>query len=46
MVWLVSTEAARGLGLAPGSLTVAVVKSTEVVIETMNEPHTLTAGGA
>jgi len=34
VVSLMSTEAAQELGLAPGSLAVAVVKSTQVIIET------------
>ena len=34
VVSLMSTEAARELGLATGSLAVAVVKSTQVVVET------------
>jgi molybdopterin-binding protein len=34
VVSLISTEAARELGLAPGSLAVAVVKSTQVIVET------------
>jgi molybdopterin-binding protein len=33
VVSLMTTEAARELGLAPGSLAVAVVKSTDVCIE-------------
>ena len=33
VVSLISTEAARELGLAPGSLAVAVVKSTQVIVE-------------
>ncbi|MGH3821962.1 MAG: TOBE domain-containing protein [Pseudonocardiaceae bacterium] len=33
VVSLMSTEAAHELGLAPGSLAVAVVKSTQVIIE-------------
>jgi molybdopterin-binding protein len=41
VVSLMSTEAARELGLAPGSLAVAVVKSTQVVIETPNKPYTI-----
>jgi molybdopterin-binding protein len=43
VVSLISTEAARELGLSPGSLAVAVVKSTQVIIETPNNPHTLPA---
>jgi molybdopterin-binding protein len=38
MVSLMSTEAARELGLAPGLLAVAVVNSTQVLIET-NRTH-------
>lgn len=34
VVSLMSSEAARELGLAPGVLAVAVVKSTQVVVET------------
>lgn len=34
VVSLMSTEAAHELGLEPGSLAVAVVKSTQVIIET------------
>ena len=34
MVSLMSTEAVRDIGLAPGVLAVAVVKSTNVVVET------------
>ena len=34
VVSLMSTEAVHDLGLAPGSLAVAVVKSTQVIIET------------
>jgi len=34
LVSLMSAEAVRDLGLEPGSLTVAVVKSTHVVVET------------
>ncbi len=37
VVSLMSTEAASELGLVPGSLAVAVVKSTQVVIETPNK---------
>lgn len=37
VVSLMSTEAASELGLAPGSLAVAVVPSTQVVIETPNK---------
>lgn len=46
VVSLMSTEAARELGLKSGSLAVAVVKSTQVVIETANKPHTSRAVGA
>ena len=38
IVSLMSTEAVRELGLGPGSLAVAVVKSTQVVVETSNRP--------
>ena len=38
VVSLISLEAAHELGLEPGSLAVAVVKSTQVVIETSNRP--------
>jgi molybdopterin-binding protein len=34
VVSLMSTEAVKELGLAPGSLAVAVIKSTHVVVET------------
>jgi hypothetical protein len=37
VVSFVSTEAARELGLAPGSLAVAVRKSTQVITEAPNE---------
>jgi molybdopterin-binding protein len=37
VVSLMSTEAVRELGLAPGVLAVAVVKSTNVVVETPEE---------
>ncbi len=37
VVSLMSTEAVRELGLEPGSLAVAVVKSTTVVVETPEE---------
>lgn len=41
VVSLISAEAARELGLVPGSLAVAVVASTQVVIETPTKPaHT------
>jgi molybdopterin-binding protein len=38
VVSLISAEAARELGLVPGSLAVAVVASTQVVIETPAKP--------
>lgn len=38
LVSLMSSEAVRDLGLAPGVLAVAVVKSTQVVIEVPNAP--------
>jgi molybdopterin-binding protein len=38
IVSLMSTEAAHELGLEPGSLAVAVVKSTQVIVETSNRP--------
>jgi molybdopterin-binding protein len=38
VVSLMSTEAARELGLEPGSLAVAVVKSTQVLIEIPSKP--------
>jgi molybdopterin-binding protein len=34
VVSLMSSEAVRELGLTPGTLAVAVVKSTQVIIET------------
>jgi molybdopterin-binding protein len=34
VVSLMSTEAVRELGLTPGMLAVAVVKSTQVIVET------------
>jgi molybdopterin-binding protein len=37
VVSLMSTEAAHELGLEPGSLAVAVVKSTDVVVETQTD---------
>ncbi|MCI2420389.1 helix-turn-helix transcriptional regulator [Saccharopolyspora sp. K220] len=37
VVSLMSTEAVRELGLVPGALAVAVVKSTNVVVETPGE---------
>ncbi|MFI5614231.1 molybdopterin-binding protein [Amycolatopsis sp. NPDC051903] len=36
VVSLMSTEAVRDLGLVPGSLAVAIIKSTTVVVETPN----------
>jgi molybdopterin-binding protein len=39
VISLMSTEAAHELGLAPGSLAVAVVKSTQILIETPNKSH-------
>jgi molybdopterin-binding protein len=41
VVSLMSTEAARELGLAPGSLAVAIVKSTQVLIEIPDKPDQL-----
>lgn len=38
VVSLMSSEAVRDLGLEPGSVAVAVVKSTNVIVET-SEPH-------
>ncbi|MDT7598092.1 MAG: hypothetical protein QOK26_169 [Pseudonocardiales bacterium] len=38
VVSLMSSEAVRDLGLEPGSLAVAVIKSTNVVLETPNPP--------
>ena len=38
IVSLISTEAATELGLEPGVLAVAVVKSTNVVVERPNTP--------
>ena len=38
VVSLMSTEAVRELGLEPGSLAVAVVKSTQVMVETPRRP--------
>lgn len=46
VVSLMSTEAARELGLAPGSLAVAVVKSTQVIVETPTKSHTSVAESA
>ena len=42
VVSLMSTEAAQELDLQPGSLVVAVIKSTQVLIETASQPHMLT----
>lgn len=38
IVSLMSTEAVRELGLEPGALAVAVIKSTNVVVETPTRP--------
>ena len=46
VVSLMSTEAAREFELEPGSLAVAVVKSTQVLVETPNSPHPSTAESA
>jgi molybdopterin-binding protein len=46
VVSLMSTEAAQELGLQPGSLAVAVVKSTQVICEISYKPHTSTAESA
>lgn len=46
VVSLMSTEAAQELGLQPGSLAVAVVKSTQVICEVPYKPHTPTAESA
>ncbi len=43
VVSLMSTEAARELKLEPGSLAVAVVKATNVIVETPNTPGDLGA---
>jgi molybdopterin-binding protein len=43
VVSLMSTEAAGELGLEPGSLAVAVVKSTQVILEVPHKPPTSTA---
>ena len=43
VVSLMSTEAARELKLEPGSLAVAVVKATTVIVETPNAPEDLGA---
>jgi molybdopterin-binding protein len=43
VVSLMSTEAARELKLEPGSLAVAVVKATTVIVETPNTPEALPA---
>ncbi|MGB6514945.1 MAG: MerR family transcriptional regulator, partial [Mycobacterium sp.] len=40
---LMSTEAARELKLEPGSLAVAVVKATTVIVETPKAPEGLAA---
>ena len=39
VVSLMSTEAAQDLGLQRGSLVVAVIKSTQVLVETPHKPH-------
>lgn len=41
-----TTEAAQDLDLQPGSLGVAVVKSTQVLIETPSKPYVLQADTA
>lgn len=41
VVSLMSTQAARELKLEPGSLAVAVVKATTVIVETPREPEDL-----
>lgn len=46
VVSLMSTEAAQDLDLQPGSLVVAVIKSTQVLIETPSKPHVFTAESA
>jgi len=46
VVSLMSTEAAQDLDLQPGSLVVAVVKSTQVLIETPHRSHVFTAESA
>lgn len=38
VVSLMSTEAVRELGLEPGSVAVAVIKATNVIVETPNQP--------
>jgi molybdopterin-binding protein len=43
VVSLMSTEAARELKLEPGSLAVAVVKATTVIVETPKAPESLAA---
>ncbi len=43
VVSLMSTEAARELKLEPGSLAVAVVKATTVIVETPDTPEGLSA---
>jgi molybdopterin-binding protein len=45
-VSLMTTEAAQDLDLQPGSLGVAVVKSTQVLIETPSKPYVLQADTA
>jgi molybdopterin-binding protein len=44
VVSLMSSEAVRDLGLEPGGLAVAVIKSTNVVLETPNPPAGRRAG--
>jgi molybdopterin-binding protein len=39
VVSLMSTEAARELELEPGSLAVAIVKATTVIVETPKRPE-------
>ena len=39
VVSLVSSEAVRELGLEPGSVAVAVVKATNVIVETAGDPE-------
>jgi molybdopterin-binding protein len=46
VVSLMSTEAAQELGLQPGSLTVAVVKSTQVICEVPYKTYTSTPESA
>ena len=43
VVSLMSTEAAQELNLQRGCLVVAVIKSTQVLIETPSRPHVFTA---